>query len=138
MTVVIINPGAGPISGRCTLENAYANMDALLKDAGLTDALYSRDMDAEESDGRFSFCVAIKGFTEEHGTVAVDMPGLPLSQVRYSGKLPTPIPPRLYVDGSSWWWPFATSILRDWLKDHEEAEREDREWKAAQRQGVDK
>lgn len=136
MTVVFINPGTGPVEG-ATLDNAYENMAALLKDAKLDGATFNRDCDAEEEGGRFSFLVTIPGYSEKHGDVPVDMPGIPLKRVRYTGAASQNICdfPRLYVDGSSWVWKFAVSILRDWVKDHEEAEEEDRRWRAAQRQG---
>lgn len=121
--MIVINPGSGPCAG-ATLDHAYENMRVLLEDAKLTGATFARDSDAKEEGGRFSFLVDIPEYCGEHGSIPVDMPGLPLDRVRYSGKLPTPIPPRLYVDGSSWWWPFAVSILRDWVKEHEQSERD--------------
>lgn len=125
--MIIISPGTGPVEG-ATIDHAYANMDALLKDAGLVGATWSRDIDAEEQGGRFSFLVNIPG-AERFGRLTVDMPGIPLERVRYTGDEGQNIWdfPRLYVDGSSWVWKFAVNRLRDWVSDNEEAGREEQE-----------
>jgi hypothetical protein len=119
MPVVIMNPGAGPVEGKCTLDNAHKNMERLLKDAGFPEAKWCRDLDAEEEGGRFSFMVTCPP-DEDHDTdwgCPVDMPGLPLRQVRWvDGKNQNIWNfPRLYVDGSSWVWKFAVSQLRSRL-----------------------
>lgn len=108
---VAINPGTGPVEGT-TPENALANMIVLVGDAGVEDAVISRDEKRDKGDGRYGFLVR-KG---EQG-VEVDMPGLPLDEVRYLD-----IPgqsiwdfPRLYVGGSSWVWCYAVDILADHL-----------------------
>lgn len=128
MTQVFINPGSGPVDG-ATLDHAYANMTQLLKDAGLKTAAFARnpDPDSEEDDGRFAFLVTIPG-AERFGPLTVDMPGIPLDEVRYTQAPGQNIWhfPRLYVDGSSWVWMFAVSRLRDWISDHEEGEEERR------------
>ncbi len=116
MTQVIINPGTGPVAG-ATLDNAYKNMEALLRDAGIPDAKWCRDVDAEEGGGRFSFLVTVPDPDDEGSTTGcpVDMPGIPLAEVRYLGEPGQNIWdfPRLYVDGSSWVWKFAVSQLRE-------------------------
>lgn len=126
-----INLGTGPIAG-ATLDDAYANMRVLLKDAGLEDATFARDVDAVEAGGRFSFDLAIPGYTEEHGTVPIDMPGCSLSAIRY---LPDTIliHPRLYIDGSSWEWQFAVTKLRDWKANREAADRGDEAYRLKRR-----
>jgi hypothetical protein len=126
MTAVIINPGTGPVEG-ATLDHAYKNMLALLKDAGLKDATFTRDAEAKEEGGRFAFLVHIAG-AERFGPVSVDMPGIPLARVRWLDKKHQNIWgfPRLYVDGSSWVWKFAVGILADWLQNREAGEEEER------------
>lgn len=110
MTMVIINPGTGPVEG-ATLDHAYHNMAALLADAGMPGGMFNRDCEAkEEDDGRFAFTTRVEG-----KDVSILMPGLPLDEVRYTGEPGQNIwnYPRLYVDGSSWVWKFAVSQLKD-------------------------
>lgn len=59
------------------------------------------------------------GFVLHRGirTVDVDMPGLPLAEVR-SDTLDAMLP-RLYVDGSSWWWGYALDFASEALDDHD-------------------
>lgn len=109
--MIIINPGSGPVGEKSTMENAYRNIEALLKEAGLPPK-YSRDMEAREDDGRFAFVVPIAG-----QDVSVLMPGIPLKKLKDERYIHVP---RLYVGGSSWWWKFAVSVLRDWESDQSE------------------
>lgn len=115
--MILINPGTGPVQG-ATLDHAYDNMRALLADAGMPAAKFRRDPDEDVDGGRFPFLVTI-GDDE----VSVDMPGIPLERVRYTGADDQNIWdfPRLYVDGSSWVWMFAVNRLRDWEKYKAEA-----------------
>lgn len=111
----MINPGTGPVVGS-TLDNAHANMQKLLEDAGFPDASWRRNVDAPEDDGRFSFLVECPA-DDEHPrgyACSVDMPGISLEAVRYVGAKDQNIWhfPRLYVDGSSWVWKFAVNALR--------------------------
>lgn len=114
MNALVINPGAGPVSGS-TLDHAYANMERLLADAGMKGGEFHRDCDPdnESDDGRFVFLVNIGD-----EKVSVAMPGIPLRRVRYMGRKYQNAWdfPRLYVDGDSWLWKFAASTLRDWGK----------------------
>ena len=112
--MIVINPGSGPVDGRATLDNAWANMEAFVKESKAK----SFRRDVEETDdpcdtmiGRFAFLLTTKTGEE----ISVLMPGLSLDQVRKKiKKCKGQMPPRLYVDGSSWWWEFAVEIIQDW------------------------
>ena len=99
-------PGTGPGEGG-SLEHAKANMDAFaadLRDAGLYATSLTRNEDADEQ-GRFGYVLTMGDARK----LEVEMPGLPLDQVRYVGADGQDIWdfPRLYIDGSSWIWMFA-------------------------------
>ena len=111
------------------IDHAYANVRTLLDEAGLTDATFARDPDAEEAPGSFAFDVAIPGYTEEHGTVPVDISGVPLEKFKSSDHLAA----RVWIDGKCWWWENAISVLRDWVSSHQEEEADERERLAALR-----
>lgn len=114
---VILNPGAGDVPGATTYANAARNvnafMDDLRKTYGYTAiAVVPRDHDAG-SGGRWEFVltaeVATPGAPLEQWMI--DMPGLPLDKVRYTGPPQSPFDfVRLYVDGSSWLWKFAVNV----------------------------
>lgn len=110
---VVINPGAGAVGRDAdSLGHAYDNMRRLLADAGIPDASYRRDPDAQEGDGRFTFLVTLGDPARD---VSVAMPGLPLERVRFAGRQdqdPWDFP-RLYVDGSSWLWLWAVDALHE-------------------------
>lgn len=116
---VIINPGTGPVAG-ATLAHAHANMEQLLKDCGHPDAKWRRDPEASEDDGRFAFLVTCPPCEAEPKgwECSVDMPGIPLKEVRWMDKKGQNIWhfPRLYVDGSSWVWKFAINALKGRLE----------------------
>lgn len=124
--MIIINPGTGPVEG-ATLDHAYENMRALLKDCGRPEAKFRRDPETDVEGGRFPFLVTCPPDGEEHHKeweVTVDMPGIPLEEVRFLGKKDQNIWhfPRLYVDGSSWVWKFAINSLRARLAPENESE----------------
>ena len=103
---ITINPGTGPVEGG-TLEHAKANMDAFaadLRDAGLYATGLTRNESADEQ-GRFGYVLTMGDARK----LEIEMPGLPLDQVRYVGSDGQDIWdfPRLYVDGGSWIWMFA-------------------------------
>jgi hypothetical protein len=117
---VFMNPGTGPVQG-ATLENAAANMLRLVEDAGIEDA-HILHIDAGEdaaSDGRYPFEVTAPASDR---LCTVDMPGLPLDQVRYMNEADQNIWhfPRLYVDGSSWVWCYAISSVHRSLMGEDE------------------
>ena len=104
---IIINPGTGPVPG-ATQENAAAAMVVFCDDLraqGKTVAAIGERRAAGNDDGRFTYDVILAdGETHE-----IEMPGLPVDQVRYLGTDEQDIWdfPRLYVDGSSWVWCYA-------------------------------
>lgn len=104
---IIINPGTGPVAD-ARYFHAKTNMAMLMADAGCHSLTEVANPDL--GDGRFRF-FACSG-TRWH---EVDMPGLPLAQVRYMGDEEQNIWdfPRLYVDGSSWVWKYAIEALTD-------------------------
>ena len=122
---VLSNPGGGAIDGTCTLEDALVNMDAFARDLVEVSALAlpppavlvthcDDDDDPYSADygGRMRFWLQ-RGDRE----CEVRMPGRPLCEVRdQDGALPQ-IPPRLYVDGDSYYWHLATSVVADRLFD---------------------
>jgi hypothetical protein len=107
----IINPGAGPVEG-ATRENAEANMRQLLADANAANGTF--ELVRADSNGRFKFTAKLG----EH-ECEVDMPGLPLNQVRSDDLLRIP---RLYVNGSSWFWGYAVGFVGDALHGVEDGE----------------
>lgn len=108
-----INPGSGPLEGT-TKENALANIQAFVRDLEMVGV---KSMALPNSHGgRWAFAVGT-----ESEACRVDMPGLPIEQVRFMGGLsqdPWQFT-RLYVDGSSWLWCYALDIVRDYLTGQE-------------------
>lgn len=107
---VIINPGSGPVP-EATAQQAAGNMTAFVDDLrakGLLATGFSRHAGADYGNGRYAFDIT---FAAGH-TAQVQMPGLPLDQVRYLGEPEQNIWdfPRLYVDDSSWVWKFALDV----------------------------
>ena len=106
MAGLLLNPGAGPLPEAVrvvAMANAKVFVDDIRAAHGYTDV---RLVPGEEKDGRWSFRLTCDG--DEHD---LDMPGLPLAQVRYTGHPQNPFDyPRLYVDGSSWLWKFAVNM----------------------------
>lgn len=121
---IIINPGSGPVEG-ATLENAAANMVQFIADSVEKSAVpvtYSVAPSHGHDEGRFLFNVS----NSEGRTVEVEMPGIPLEQVRWMDEPNQNIWdfPRLYVDGSSWVWKFALLSDTDFQTDDEDAAEE--------------
>jgi hypothetical protein len=107
--VIIINPGSGPVPD-ATEENAAAAMAVFCDDLRAQGkAVAGFDRTAGDDEGRFAFDVILAD-GEKH---QIEMPGLPVDQVRYLGE-PQNIWdfPRLYVDGSSWVWCFALNACQ--------------------------
>jgi len=113
---IIINPGSGPVRN-ATVEQAESNMRAFVADLaerGHQDAAIERkadaDYDTSDHDGRFCWTVTVDG----EPSVEVQMPGIPLDQVRWLGRDQDIWQfPRLYVDDSSWIWFFALNQFRN-------------------------
>jgi hypothetical protein len=107
--VIDLSPGLKSMEGAKEL---YANQNIahLLEDANLKGVAYRRDPSSDDGDGRFAYHLSC-GEKE----IKIDMPGLPLEQVRYvDGEDQNVLDfPRLYVDGSSWFWKFAVDSVRE-------------------------
>lgn len=109
--VVTINPGTEPVADT-SAEAALLNVHQLAEDVG-GKVLTSDNPHGPIFDGQGRYLIRMRN---EHGVlVAVEMPGLPLDQVRYTGEPGQNIWdfPRLYVDGSSWVWKYAVNVIRD-------------------------
>ena len=98
MTFALLNPGTGCVGGRCTMASAWRNLEALMERDGVEGEITS-DPDAENEGGRFLLVLKIKG----RRPILVDMPGCSLARLKNE----TMDQPRMYVDGSSWFWQFA-------------------------------
>ncbi len=111
----VINPGSGPVEG-ATAEQAAVNIKQFVADLavrGLNVVEVCRtpeaDYDREYNDGRFAF-----DLTFDDGSLPVQMPGIPVEQVRWLGPDQDIWQfPRLYVDDSSWVWFFALNACHD-------------------------
>jgi hypothetical protein len=104
---VSVNQGSGPAADAIE-QNAVDNIKAFvadLRERGLSINGFERAPDADYGDGRFAFHVHSADGTRRE----VQMPGLPLEQVRWLKSEGQSIRefPRLYIDGSSWVWYFA-------------------------------
>jgi hypothetical protein len=110
MSMVIINPGAGPVDG-ATEENAINNIKHFVTDCDKLDLSWVRVPGLDYGEGRYAFLVWRGQRCHE-----IQMPGLPLERVRYTSDEQNIWDfPRLYVDGSSWVWKFAVlSDGEDW------------------------
>jgi hypothetical protein len=114
--LIAINPGSGPV-GNATADQAEANMrqfTADLTERGHENVVIERKADADyntiDHDGRFCWTVSVDG----EPAIEVQMPGIPLDQVRWLGRDQDIWQfPRLYVDDSSWIWFFALNQFRD-------------------------
>lgn len=128
---IAVNPGAGPVGG-ATKKNAEACVRQFITDLELAGVTYEYvkpclgitsvgkwpDISYEdgEPDGRFEFLLRRGDLS-----CTVDMPGLPVDEVRYLGQ-PQNIWnfPRLYVDGGSWVWKYGVGIAQGALSGDEE------------------
>lgn len=102
---VFVNPGTGPIADAIEGE-ARKNMKQLVADAEIQGARIRRNSRLDDN-GRFGFRVTLDSRAWD-----VEMPGLPIEQVRYQKGLDPWQFPRLYVDGTSWLWEFAVGIMK--------------------------
>lgn len=115
MKQAIINPGTGTVPN-ATEANAAANMETFVRDTGVVGATFERAAEQDYGSGRFAF----KVWYMDTASV-IQMPGLLLDRVRFTGAPEENIwhYPRLYVDGSSWVWKYATSQARTALTGEE-------------------
>lgn len=112
MPSVIINPGSGPVDG-ASFENAQVNIRQFAADLTERGHLVEYERcDQRDGDGRWAWSVDVDNTDNWQ---VVEMPGLPLEQVRWLGAEGQDIWdfPRLYVDGGSWIWFFALSQFTD-------------------------
>ncbi|MBK7298633.1 MAG: hypothetical protein IPI91_19285 [Flavobacteriales bacterium] len=103
MTQVIINPGSGPVASgpRQVSQN---NIRQFIEDLGVP---ADWEFVSENKDGRHTYRIMAKGETHE-----VEMPAIPLENVRYLGDGQNIWDfPRLYIDGSSWVWRYALNCF---------------------------
>lgn len=105
---IFLNPGTGPVED-ANEENARINTDILMAEIGLPSTRARRYRRNDYGEGRYCFRLYRAGFVCE-----VQMPGLPLDQVRFTGENGQGAwdYPRLYVDGGSWLWKFAIGCAR--------------------------
>lgn len=123
---LLINPGTGPVDGGSE-EQAVANGRQLLVDAGLEGEVevvgFNEGFGATRiGGGRWKLVLVVAEGSRARARadrIRVDMPGLPLEDVRpVPGDRPPPRGrspvrfPRIYVEGSSWWW-LGVSMLVD-------------------------
>lgn len=100
---ILINPGSGSVNTG-TWEQAYENIKQFIIDCEIPIHIESTVFSPDG--GRYLF--SIKADNYDWGA-DVQMPGLPLHQVRYmakEGQNPYDFP-RLYIGGSSWLWKYA-------------------------------
>jgi hypothetical protein len=124
---VVESPGSGPVLGEATVDQATANAEMFAADlrglsghavtvAPLTDPsddeaalLMGGTSYQPDHDGRFPFRLTVEGTVH-----VLEMPGIPLAQVRYLGAESQNVWdfPRVFLDGSSWAWTFGLRVLR--------------------------
>ena len=109
---VSINPGSGAVA-EATEQNAIDNMAVFTGDLhtrGIDVTAFIRRAEADYGDGRYAFTV-----TTGDASAEVQMPGLPVGQVRWLKSEGQDIWqfPRLYVDDGSWIWYFALDQFAD-------------------------
>jgi len=106
MRLVGINPGTGD-QPDATLPNAWQAIAAFIADLAEMDVTVTRVDRRPDVDqgGWFGFILHHDG-----KSTRVEMPGVPLAEVRESGPLGAV---RVYVDGSSWLWGLALDAFAD-------------------------
>jgi hypothetical protein len=109
MSRIGLNIGTGPIKG-ATEAHAEINMRHLLTDCSAKDLEFVRVPQHDATMGRYHFLIY-----RETRCHLIEMPGLPLDQVRWMSEDKQNIGSfaRLYVDGSSWAWKFALNCLTE-------------------------
>lgn len=99
MSALFINPGTGPVVN-ATEQQATANMGVFCDDLhgmGVDVDTFARLPASDYGNGRYGYDVV---FGDDRPSAEVQMPGVPVSDDM----------PRLYVNGSSWWWGIALTI----------------------------
>jgi hypothetical protein len=104
VTLFVINPGADVLEGG-VLDDAWTAVHAL-REASAPKATIERKPDADYR-GRFAFDLVLG-----RRRVEVLVPGVPMAVLTDDSAV---FQPRLYVDGSSWYWQFAIGIAKSAL-----------------------
>ena len=111
---VASNPGTGPVDGT-DARNARRNIGAFCRELALRSPhICIERRSGEGRDGRYDYLIR-RGIS----STSVAMPGLPLDRVALRPGDNAWHFPRLYVDGSSWLWPYAIETARSALLDHD-------------------
>jgi hypothetical protein len=99
----LINAGTGVVADASEAQ-AVENIAAFVTELALEGVEIIRRNKQRDEGGRFHFKLVL-------GTrkASVLMPGASLATVRDERSI---FQPRLYVNGSSWWWPYAISVTR--------------------------
>lgn len=120
----IINPGTEDTRD-LGFQQAYSNIMKFIEDCEIP-LFMQKANGTPEVNGRYLFTLGTQ--LKRDLQWEVEMPSLPLDQVRYIDKEKQNILdfPRLYVDGSSWVWMFAT-IKKEGIIEHLETEISDYE-----------
>lgn len=111
MTVLIINPGTGPLE-ETSLKNAEAAFELFMGDLNTGEMRGYRNPGKDDQNGRYGFTIML-----EDRRVDIQMPGIDPEVTRKSKPWESP---RLYVDGSSWLWEFALGAAREILETEKE------------------
>lgn len=111
MAKIVINPGTDALEG-ANEGLAVGNLVEFLRDLPLTNLIVERAADRDYGEGRYAFTL-----NRRDRSVEIQMPGLSLTRVRYTG-IDQDIWdfPRLYVNGSSYVWKYALSVARAHLE----------------------
>jgi hypothetical protein len=112
---VIINPGTEPIV-ETSEKYAIENIEHFITDSKIKNLNWIRIPEHDYGNGRYAFLL----WRGRH-CLEIQMPGLPLSRVRYTGEPEQNIWnfPRLYTDGSSYVWQYAVPSESDFSCDGE-------------------
>lgn len=115
--IIKVNPGSGLVEvgpGPAGVAHAKQNILQLILDAGLDldDVRVERNPE-EDGNGRYCFLLLATGSDGKEYQCEVDMPGIDLAKVRYTGTKNQDIFkfPRMYIDGSSWIWSIGKGVI---------------------------
>lgn len=101
--MVLLNPGTGRVHG-ATKRAAQASLRRLLKEAGVPGAQAS----PLQADGGGRYSATLR---KGRRRCDVSIPGVSVAALTSNDAFP----PRLYVNGSSWWWEYAVESVRESL-----------------------
>jgi hypothetical protein len=112
--IFVINPGTG-ICARARLSWARSNLRRFLADLDVP-GIEMRLVEDVDEQGYACFRLSRRTAKRVHRCV-VHVPGIGIRRVRYSlsNRRDICAVQRLYVDGSSWAWPYALSVVADAL-----------------------